>query len=143
MSTRTVPYTSVMLLLSIFLASLFTTSIAAPQVSSSSPACNNSPALCQRSYSDITHLGAHDSPFVSNADNGFTDSGNQFFNSTTQLDAGVRLLSLQLHWNNASTELRLCHTICELYDAGSLVSWLSDIKQWMDRNPYEVVTLLL
>lgn len=122
---------------------LFSASTAWPQASSQTLACNNSPALCQRSYSDITHLGAHDSPFVSNSANGFSASGNQFFNSTTQLDAGVRLLSLQILWNNDSSQLRLCHTLCALYDAGSLVSWLSEIKQWIDMNPNEVVTLVL
>lgn len=32
---------------------------------------------------------------------------------------------------------------CSLLDAGSLQSWLSQIKVWMDSNPNEVVTLLL
>lgn len=40
-------------------------------------ACNNSPDLCNRSYGNITHLGAHDSPFIRNAANGYTVSGNQ------------------------------------------------------------------
>jgi hypothetical protein len=132
-----------MLYSSIWLATLLTVSTALPQAPSPYPPCNNSPALCDRSYSNITHLGAHDSPFVSNSANGFSISGNQFFNSTTQLDAGVRLLSLQIHWNNDTSQLHLCHTLCELYDAGTLVSWLTEIKQWMDRNPNDVVTLLL
>jgi hypothetical protein len=105
--------------------------------------CNNSPTLCQRSYSDITYLGAHNSPFVSNAANRYASSGNQFYSTTTQLDAGVRLLSTQIQWNNDSTQILLCHTTCELYDAGSLESWLAEIKQWMDHNTNEVVTLLL
>lgn len=45
---------------------------------SSSLVCNNSPDLCSRSYGSITHLGAHDSPFVRNAANGNTISGNQY-----------------------------------------------------------------
>lgn len=45
---------------------------------SSSFACNNSPDLCSRSYGEITHLGAHDSPFVRNAANDNTVSANQY-----------------------------------------------------------------
>jgi hypothetical protein len=117
---------------------------ARPQTATTSTACNNSPSLCSRSYGNITHLGAHDSPFVSNSSNKFTSSGNQFYNSTTQLDAGVRLLTAQVHTANATgSELRLCHTDCSLLDAGSLVDWLSSIKTWLDGNPNEVVTILL
>lgn len=43
----------------------------------SSFACNNSPDLCSRPYSAITHLGAHDSPFLRDASTKFSDSGNQ------------------------------------------------------------------
>jgi hypothetical protein len=119
--------------------------IARPQTAATtSTACNNSPSLCSRSYGNITHLGAHDSAFVSNSTNKFTSSGNQFYNSTTQLDVGVRLLSAQIHTANATgSELRLCHTDCSLYDAGTLVDWLSSIKTWLDANTNEVVTILL
>lgn len=34
----------------------------------STTACNNSPDLCNKSYGEITHLGAHDSPFVRTSD---------------------------------------------------------------------------
>lgn len=114
--------------------------------SSSTTACNNSPSLCGRSYNNITHLGAHDSPFVANSSNSFTVSGNQYYSSTTQLSAGVRLLTAQLHGANSSTgqtEIHLCHTSCGLYDAGTLENWLSDIKGWLDNNPNDVVTILL
>lgn len=135
----------------LLLSLLWTTVSARPQSatsssSSSSTACNNSPSLCSRSYSNITHLGAHDSPFVSNSTNSFTISGNQFYSSTDQLSAGVRLLTAQLHNSNNSagqTEIHLCHSDCSLYDAGTLQDWLSDIKSWMDSNPNDVVTLLL
>lgn len=110
----------------------------------SSYACNNSPDLCSRSYSKITQLGAHDSPFLRNSSSStisFTDSGNQLLNSTAQLSAGVRLLSAQVHNNNGAWHL--CHTSCSLLDAGPLSAWLSEIKSWMDSNPHDVVTVLL
>ncbi|KAI9748061.1 MAG: hypothetical protein M1835_001903, partial [Candelina submexicana] len=104
-------------------------------------ACNNSPDLCGRSYSNITHLGAHDSAFVRDASTHNTVAGNQYFNATVQLDAGVRLLSAQVH--NRNGEWHLCHTTCDILDAGLLSSWLGAIKYWMDQNPTDVVTLLL
>lgn len=107
----------------------------------SSTACNNSPLLCDRNYNNITHLGAHDSSFVRDSSTAFSESGNQFYNSTVQLDAGVRLLTTQLHQNG--TQWDLCHTSCALLDSGTLTGWLSEIKTWLDRNPNEVVTLLI
>ena len=113
---------------------------------STSTACNNSPDLCNVSYGNITHLGAHDSPFVRDESNGFTTSGNQFYDSVAQLDAGVRLLSAQVHRTNGSDgnpAWHLCHTSCQLLDVGTLSDWLSTIKAWLDSNPNEVVTILL
>lgn len=125
--------------------------------STTSTACNNSPDLCSRSYSNITQLGAHDSPFLRDASTGYSSSGNQYVlyidghthadinsrlvNTTLQLDAGVRLLTAQAHDNNGA--LHLCHTSCSLLDAGPLSSWLAEIKSWMDKNPNDVVTILV
>lgn len=109
-------------------------------------ACNNSPELCSRSYSNITHLGAHNSPYLrstQSSDNSisFTDAGNQNVNSTAQLAAGVRLLTAQVH--NYNGAWHLCHSSCSLLDAGTLSSWLLEVRTWMDANPYDVVTILL
>ena len=106
-----------------------------------STACNNSPQLCQKTYDSVTYLGAHDSPFVRDATTDYSTSGNQFYNSTIQLDAGVRLLTAQVHKSNGG--LHLCHSNCDLLDAGTLSSWLSEIKSWLDNNPSDVVTVLL
>ncbi|KKY20307.1 putative phosphoric diester hydrolase-like protein [Phaeomoniella chlamydospora] len=95
-------------------------------------ACNNSPDLCDKPYGTITHLGAHDSPFTTTRSENDT-SANQYYNSTQQLSAGVRLLTAQVHESDG--EYHLCHSSCLLYDAGTLESWLSDIKGWMDDNP--------
>ncbi|KAE8349665.1 PLC-like phosphodiesterase [Aspergillus coremiiformis] len=104
-------------------------------------ACNNSPDLCAKSYGEITHLGAHDSPFVRDASTGYSTAGNQYFNTTVQLDAGVRLVSGQIHKQN--NQWHLCHSSCQLLDAGTLSAWLSEIKTWLDSNKNDVVTLLL
>ncbi|KAK3302349.1 PLC-like phosphodiesterase [Chaetomium strumarium] len=104
-------------------------------------ACNNSPDLCSRAYNNITHMGAHDSAFLRDATTGNSISGNQFFNATVALSAGIRMLQAQVHLSNGVLEL--CHTYCALLDAGPLDAWLGQIKSWLDANPNEVVTLLL
>lgn len=117
------------------------TASAASSTSTSTVACNNSPDLCSKQYSNITHMGAHDAAFLRNADTGNSIAGNQYYNATRALNAGIRLLSAQVH--NLNGTLELCHTTCSLLDAGTLASWLGKIKYWMDENPNEVVTLLL
>jgi len=109
--------------------------------------CNNSPKLCHKSYAQATHLGAHDSPFLHDKTSGFSSFGNQFFDTTVQLDAGVQLLSAQIHvTSNSQTtarELHLCHSSCALFDIGSVHQGLQEMHAWMGANPDEVVTLVL
>ncbi|KAL7817062.1 PLC-like phosphodiesterase [Trichoderma gracile] len=109
--------------------------------SSSSQVCNNSPVLCDRHYSDITHMGAHDSAFLRDDSTGNSIAGNQFLNATLALDAGLRLLQAQVHHENGT--LRLCHTSCGLLDAGPLEGWLARINDWVVGHPSDVVTILL
>ncbi|KAI4142336.1 MAG: hypothetical protein LQ341_003241 [Variospora aurantia] len=71
----------------------------------------------------------------------YSEFGNQYVNTTSQLDAGVRLLTAQVHNNDGAWHL--CHTSCSFLDAGPLSSWLAEIKAWLDQNPYDVVTILL
>lgn len=108
-------------------------------------ACNNSPSLCDQHYNNITQLGAHDSPFVRDDSTNWSTSGNQFYNSTVQLEAGVRLLTAQVHRTNttSSGQWHLCHTSCDLLDAGKLSDWLGEVKTFLDINANEVVTILL
>lgn len=67
----------------------------------------------------------------------FSTSGNQYFNATVQLDAGVRFLQGQLHKDNDGGEPRMCHASCSLMDGGSLGDWLSEITDWMDVHASE------
>ncbi len=109
--------------------------------STGTTACNNSPLLCNRNYNNITHMGAHDVAFLRDSSTSFSTSGNQYYNATIALSAGIRLLQAQVH--NSNGTLELCHTSCALLDGGSLLTFLTEIKYWMDNNPNEVVTLLL
>ena len=116
-------------------------STAISAVPSVTAACNNSPALCSRAYNNVTHMGAHDSAFLRDASTGNSLAGNQYFNATVALSAGIRLLQAQVHDINGT--LHLCHSSCALLDAGPLDEWLARVKYWMDGNPSDVVTLLL
>jgi hypothetical protein len=99
--------------------------------------CNGNPALCSRQYSNITHIGTHNSAFV-----GPLLQDNQYISVTEQLNMGVRMLQAQTHrWINDRIEM--CHTTCYELDAGSLADYLTPIKTWLDGHDNEVVTLLL
>ncbi|KAJ5712848.1 uncharacterized protein N7483_010029 [Penicillium malachiteum] len=112
-----------------------TTSTAADAVTT----CNGRTEYCTRSYSNITFMGSHDSAFV-----GELPQQNQNINITAQLDMGIRFLQAQTHKSLLDDSvLELCHTSCLLEDAGTLEAYLVVIKNWLDENPDEVVTVLL
>jgi len=111
--------------------------VAAASVERRATTCNGHPELCDRSYGNVTYVGAHDS-YAVGANN---VAANQDYNITQQLNDGVRLLQSQAH--NKSGTIELCHTSCALYDGGSLQSYLGEVKTWMDSNPNDVVTLLI
>jgi len=101
--------------------------------------CNGHSKYCNRSYSNITFVGSHDSPFV-----GKLPQQNQNIDIKEQLDMGVRYLQAQTHHSILDKNvLQLCHTSCFLEDAGTLKSFLGTVKDWLDANPNEVITLLL
>ena len=53
----------------------------------------------------------------------------------------MRLLSGQVHLSNG--DWHLCHSSCDLLDAGLLSEWLTELKTWLDNNPNDVVSILL
>ena len=101
--------------------------------------CNGRSEYCDRSYSNVSFVGSHDSPFV-----GKLPQQNQNIKIENQLDMGVRYLQAQTHHSVLDKSvLQLCHTSCFLEDAGTLKSFLETVKGWLDENPNEVITLLL
>lgn len=99
--------------------------------------CNGHPEYCDRRYSELSFVGAHNSPFV-----GPLLQHNQDISVTEQLDFGIRFLQGQTHKNDDGV-FSMCHTSCILEDAGSVSSYLQTVKTWLDSHPNEVVTLLI
>jgi len=118
--------------------------LAAAAVTTASPAqkrattCNGRAELCNRSYGDVTVIGAHNSFSVSKSILNF--SANQNVDVVKQLDLGVRLLQGSAH--NQDGHLEMCHTSCLLEDGGKLIDYLKKVKGWLDAHPNEVLTLL-
>lgn len=101
------------------------------------------PSLYHARYSEQTFIGTHNAAAIRTKENGWTLSGNQYFNVSTQLASGVRLLQAQGHRDpNGSDEIRLCHFNCALMDGGSLNGFLTVVKDFLEREQNEVVTLL-
>ncbi|KII94109.1 hypothetical protein PLICRDRAFT_153469 [Plicaturopsis crispa FD-325 SS-3] len=99
--------------------------------------CNGQASLCDRSYGNVTFVGAHDSYAIGTNNLAV----NQDQNITQQLNDGIRMLQMQAH-NNSGT-ITLCHTSCSLFNGGTLADYLATVKKWMDANPNEVLTLLI
>ncbi|KAK7463885.1 hypothetical protein VKT23_005820 [Stygiomarasmius scandens] len=116
---------------------LSSTSAFAAAASRRATTCNGHGELCDKSYGNVTFIGAHDSYAV-----GVNNLAvNQDYDVTQQLNDGIRMLQMQAH-NNSGT-IQLCHTSCALYNGGTLEDYLNKVKSWMDSNTNDVVTLLI
>ena len=101
------------------------------------------PQTYYRKYSEQTFIGTHNSVAIRTKDNNWSLSGNQYFNISTQLESGIRLLQAQGHRHpNGTSEIRLCHFSCTLMDGGSLQEFLRTVLEFLEAYPREVVTLL-
>ncbi|EME44789.1 hypothetical protein DOTSEDRAFT_152827 [Dothistroma septosporum NZE10] len=99
--------------------------------------CNGYPELCNRQYSNITQVAAHNAFFVikNNA------ASNQDLSVPTQMNDGIRMLTGEVHYVNDT--LYNCHTSCELLNAGTYESGLVTVREWLQSHPYDVMTLLI
>lgn len=102
-------------------------------------ACNNYPEFCSRSYSNITFVAAHNSPFVK-PDNA---AANQQLPVLNQLNDGIRMLQSETHYNSTTQTISFCHTSCDLLDAGTATEYFTNVTSWVQAHPYDVVTLLI
>jgi hypothetical protein len=99
--------------------------------------CNGYVEFCDRQYSNITYVAAHNFPFIreNNA------ARNQELGMLDQLNDGIRMLQAQSHYVNDT--MYLCHSDCDILNAGTLEDQFSLLVNWLEQNPYEVVTILL
>lgn len=103
--------------------------------------CNGYSELCERKYSNVTYIGAHDSYAV-----GKTTSlgANQQLDVNDQLDSGIRTLQIQGHKSgNSASGISLCHTSCTLMNAGAAEKYFSQVSKWVQTNPDEVITIII
>lgn len=102
------------------------------------------PSLYSHRYSEQTFIGSHNAAAIRTEENNWSLSGNQYYNVSTQLSSGIRLLQAQGHRdpNTGSDDIRLCHFNCALMDGGSLLDFLRTVEDFLQREPNEVITLL-
>ncbi|KAK0794078.1 hypothetical protein LTS16_014422 [Friedmanniomyces endolithicus] len=99
--------------------------------------CNNHPEFCNRKYSNITEVCAHNSAFdiKNNA------ASNQALGISDQLNDGIRMLQGETHFVNNT--IYNCHTTCSLLNGGTWQTMLETLVTWLESNPYDVVTVLI
>ncbi|ORY00929.1 PLC-like phosphodiesterase, partial [Basidiobolus meristosporus CBS 931.73] len=101
--------------------------------------CNGYKELCQRSYGKVSTAVTHNSFALTPS-----PAGNQNKPIVNQLQDGIRGLMLDLHISTKSSNaVELCHGDCGFLDAGPLLDTLVAIKDFLDTNPFEVITLFL
>lgn len=108
----------------------------APALPTNTQPCNNYVEFCDRKYSNITEIAAHNSPFITPRNVG----RNQEYGVTQQLDDGVRMLQGQAHYVNGT--LYYCHTSCDLLNAGTVEAYLTEVTAWVAKHPFDVVTII-
>lgn len=101
--------------------------------------CNNYPEFRNRRYSNITMVAAHNSPFI----NPSNAAANQELSVLDQLNDGIQMLQGQTHYNTTTKVISYCHTSCDLLNAGTALSFFTNISHWVRNHPYDVVTLLI
>ncbi|KAI7870559.1 PLC-like phosphodiesterase [Spinellus fusiger] len=100
--------------------------------------CNGDVSLCSRSYSNVTYLVTHDSYAV-----GSNIAATQTLSITDQLNQGVRGLKFSaVAPSSDPAAIHLCHTLCNLLDAGPASKTLDTVAQWLQENPDQVITIM-
>jgi len=108
----------------------------APALPKNTQPCNNYVEFCDRKYSNITEVAAHNSPFTTPRNVG----RNQEYGVTQQLNDGIRMLQGQAHLVNGT--LYYCHTSCDLLNAGTVEDYLTEVTAWVAAHPFDVVTII-
>jgi hypothetical protein len=108
----------------------------APALPSNTQPCNNYLEFCDRKYSNITEVAAHNSPYTRKNN----IARNQEYGVTQQLNDGVRMLQGSAHYVNGT--LYYCHSSCDLLNAGTVEDYLREVTEWVEAHPFDVITIL-
>ncbi|KAJ2722818.1 hypothetical protein GGI07_003073 [Coemansia sp. Benny D115] len=104
--------------------------------------CNGHAELCDRPFNDITNYSTHAS-FAQTSTSRPAAPGTQYKSIQEQLDDGVRGLHLNIQMGSSASEVVLCYPDCDVNNGGTLTATLKIVKQWLDANENEVVTVFL
>lgn len=52
-------------------------------------------------------------------------------------------VQFQTHWNEAEQTIYLCHSSCDVLNVGTLESYLTTVTSWLQRHPYDIITILM
>ena len=99
--------------------------------------CNGYQILCEKKYNEVAYLTTHNS--YNSVEDGF-NFPNQNLNITSQLNSGVRGLMIDVY------DVDGVPTVYHVYSSlgsESLLSFLNEIKLFLDHNNNEVVTIIL
>ncbi|MDY6863349.1 MAG: hypothetical protein SV062_10235 [Thermodesulfobacteriota bacterium] len=107
--------------------------------------CNGYPELCSKRYDEVAYPTTHNA-FDYAYGPEFWFPPNQQFPITRQLEDGVRGLMIDIYEFNGirpwlKDEIYVCHGYCSL-GGEPLVDVLGYVKEFLDNNPREVVTLI-
>ncbi|KAJ2002631.1 hypothetical protein GGI04_003261 [Coemansia thaxteri] len=69
--------------------------------------------------------------------------GTQYFGIQQQLNDGIRGLHLNITQGALATDVSLCYPDCNAYNGGTLKDTLTIVKEWLDANQRDVVTIFL
>ncbi|KAJ2024804.1 hypothetical protein IWW57_003600 [Coemansia sp. S610] len=69
--------------------------------------------------------------------------GTQYFGIQQQLNDGIRGLHLNITQGATGSDVSLCYPDCNAYNGGSLKDTLTVVKNWLDSNQRDVVTIFL
>ena len=114
--------------------------------------CNGHPSLCNRSYDQVRYVTTHNA--MSNAMDSWKQP-NQNLDIPAQLQAGVRGLMLDTYRAGGKNQFDqiqvpdadpdasyMCHVLCVL-GKQPLAEGLEEIREFLDANPGEVITLII
>ncbi|KAJ2580613.1 hypothetical protein GGH95_002499 [Coemansia sp. RSA 1836] len=104
--------------------------------------CNGHEELCSRPYNDVTYISTHASFSVTSKSTP-AKMGTQYFGIQQQLNDGIRGLHLNITQGATAADVSLCYPDCNAYNGGSLKDTLTIVKNWLDSNQRDVVTIFL